>query len=55
MAVTQPPCASVSITVPMPSPDFPTELWLEILSYLPPSYVLKLLGVSRILFELALD
>ncbi|TFK25877.1 hypothetical protein FA15DRAFT_668044 [Coprinopsis marcescibilis] len=39
----------------MSSPDLPTELWLEILSYLPPHYILSLVGVNRILFELALD
>ena len=35
--------------------DFPSELWLEVLSYLPPSYVVNLVGVNRFLFELALD
>ncbi|KAH6904897.1 hypothetical protein BKA70DRAFT_1294134 [Coprinopsis sp. MPI-PUGE-AT-0042] len=39
----------------MPPSEFAIELWLEILAYLPPSYILKLMGVNRILFGLALD
>jgi len=35
--------------------DLPVELWLEILSYLPRTSLHKLMGVSRVLFELALD
>ncbi|KAH6904875.1 hypothetical protein BKA70DRAFT_1192552 [Coprinopsis sp. MPI-PUGE-AT-0042] len=39
----------------MPTSDLPAELWLEILSYLPPSTFLKLIGVNRTFFELALN
>ncbi|KAH6918570.1 hypothetical protein BKA70DRAFT_1457399 [Coprinopsis sp. MPI-PUGE-AT-0042] len=39
----------------MPAPDLPAELWLEILSYLPSSSFVKLIGVNRIFFELAFD
>lgn len=35
--------------------DLPAELWLKILSYLPPGFVRRMLGVSRICFELAMD
>jgi hypothetical protein len=35
--------------------DLPAELWLEILSYLPPGHVRKLLGINRFLTEMALD
>ncbi|KIM44131.1 hypothetical protein M413DRAFT_25597 [Hebeloma cylindrosporum] len=35
--------------------DLPVELWLEILSYLPKSALHKLIGINRLLFELALD
>ena len=34
--------------------DLPPELWLEILSYLPDIYFRKMMGVSRILYALAL-
>ncbi|KAF9560428.1 hypothetical protein CPC08DRAFT_607547, partial [Agrocybe pediades] len=36
----------------MTTPDLPTELWLEILSYLPKGAVRRLIGVNRVLFEL---
>ncbi|KAF8966761.1 hypothetical protein BDZ97DRAFT_1806324 [Flammula alnicola] len=39
----------------MPPPDLPVELWLEILSYLPRTALHKMIGVNRILFELALN
>ncbi|KIM44164.1 hypothetical protein M413DRAFT_443202 [Hebeloma cylindrosporum] len=39
----------------MPTHDLPLELWLEILSYLPRSTLHRMIGVNRILFELALD
>ncbi|KAH6904874.1 hypothetical protein BKA70DRAFT_1294039 [Coprinopsis sp. MPI-PUGE-AT-0042] len=39
----------------MPTSDLPTELWLLILSYLPSSTFLKLIGVNRTFFELALN
>ena len=39
----------------MPTPDLPLELWLEILSYLPRSALHTMIGVNRVLFELALD
>jgi len=39
----------------MPTPDLPVELWLEILGYLPRSALHKMIGVNRLLFELALD
>lgn len=35
--------------------DLPTELWVEILSYLPQGHVRKLLGINRFLTEVALD
>ena len=38
----------------MPTPDLPLELWLEILTYLPRSTLARMIGVNRILFELAL-
>lgn len=38
----------------MATADLPPELWLEILSYFPSSFVIKLVGVNRFLFELAL-
>jgi F-box-like len=39
----------------MPNSDLPTELWLYILSYLPSSSFMKLMGVNRTFFNLALD
>ncbi|KAF8152232.1 hypothetical protein B0H34DRAFT_800709 [Crassisporium funariophilum] len=39
----------------MPTSDLPLELWLEILSYLPRSTLHKMIGINRILFEIALD
>ncbi|KAG6850374.1 hypothetical protein H0H93_014328 [Arthromyces matolae] len=39
----------------MPTPDLPTELWFIILSLLPWSYRRKVIGVSRHLFEIAMD
>ncbi|KAF4622333.1 hypothetical protein D9613_009249 [Agrocybe pediades] len=39
----------------MPTLDLPTEIWLEILSYLPKGASRKLLGVNRVFFELALQ
>ncbi|TFK70984.1 hypothetical protein BDN72DRAFT_895964 [Pluteus cervinus] len=36
-------------------PDLPIELWLDILSYLPPGSTRKLLGVNRTFFELAMN
>ncbi|KAH6918569.1 hypothetical protein BKA70DRAFT_1457395 [Coprinopsis sp. MPI-PUGE-AT-0042] len=39
----------------MPAPDLPAELWLEILSYLPSSSFVKLIGVNKTFFELAFD
>lgn len=35
--------------------DLPAELWLIILSLLPPHYLRKMMSISRILFEIALD
>ena len=35
--------------------DLPVELWLYILSFLPRGTVRKLIGISRLLFEMALD
>ncbi|KAG5635868.1 hypothetical protein H0H81_009826 [Sphagnurus paluster] len=37
------------------TPDLPVELWLEILSMLPAHSVRKMMGISRILFEMAMD
>lgn len=39
----------------MTTPDLPPELWLEILAYFSPGFVVKLMGVNRLLFELALQ
>ncbi|KAH6904879.1 hypothetical protein BKA70DRAFT_1108388 [Coprinopsis sp. MPI-PUGE-AT-0042] len=39
----------------MSLPDLPAELWLEVLSYFPPAFVMNLMGVNRMFFELALD
>lgn len=39
----------------MATSDLPVELWLEVLSYLPRSALRKMIGVNRILFELALN
>lgn len=39
----------------MSTPDLPIELWLEILRYHPRSTLRKMMGVNRVLFELALD
>jgi len=39
----------------MPTPDLPLELWLQILSYLPRKALHSMIGVNRMLFELALD
>lgn len=39
----------------MPTPDLPTELWFEILSYLPRSYVFKMMGINRVLFRMAME
>ena len=56
-AATVQSCQSHSflITNLMPFPDLPTELWLEILSYLPRTALHKMIGVNRPLFELALN
>jgi len=37
------------------SPDLPVELWLHILSNVPRSPLHNLLGVNRLLFELAMN
>ncbi|KAJ7577431.1 hypothetical protein C8J56DRAFT_1031456 [Mycena floridula] len=37
------------------STDLPVELWLHILSFLPPHFVKRLIGVNRVLFNLAQD
>jgi len=37
------------------SPDLPVELWLHILSNVPRSHLHNLLGVNRLLFELAMN
>ncbi|PPQ63652.1 hypothetical protein CVT24_004426 [Panaeolus cyanescens] len=39
----------------MSTPDLPVELWLEILSYLPRSALRKMMGVNRLLFEMAFN
>lgn len=39
----------------MASPDLPIELWIEILTYLPRTALHKMIGVNRLLFELALN
>ncbi|KAF5319465.1 hypothetical protein D9619_008773 [Psilocybe cf. subviscida] len=39
----------------MPTPDLPIELWLKILTYLPRSALHKMIGLNRLLFELALN
>ncbi|KAJ2912280.1 hypothetical protein MD484_g8129, partial [Candolleomyces efflorescens] len=39
----------------MPTSDLPPELWLEILSYLPRTYIYKMMGLNRLLFELAMQ
>ncbi|KDR72839.1 hypothetical protein GALMADRAFT_228528 [Galerina marginata CBS 339.88] len=39
----------------MPTPGFPAELWLQILSYLPQGTVRRMVSVSRTLYELYLD
>ncbi|RXW21430.1 hypothetical protein EST38_g4435 [Candolleomyces aberdarensis] len=39
----------------MSTPDLPPELWLEILSYLPRTYIYKMMGLNRLLFELAMQ
>ncbi|KAF9443502.1 hypothetical protein P691DRAFT_408144 [Macrolepiota fuliginosa MF-IS2] len=36
-------------------PDLPPELWTEILSYLPPGSVRKMIGITRFLFEQGMD
>lgn len=38
-----------------PVEDLPPELWFEILSYLPRGAVVGLIGISRLLFEMAMD
>ena len=38
-----------------PTPNLPVELWPEILSYLPRSALHNMIGINRLLFELALD
>ena len=37
------------------APDLPLEIWLDILALLPPGYLRKIMGLSRILFELAMS
>jgi hypothetical protein len=37
------------------TPDLPVELWLVVLSYLPRSTLHKMIGINRLLFELALN
>ncbi|EAU83530.2 hypothetical protein CC1G_04786 [Coprinopsis cinerea okayama7 len=39
----------------MPTPDLPPEIWLEILEYFPPTFVPKMMGVNRFLFELGMN
>ncbi|KAG2002573.1 hypothetical protein CC2G_004752 [Coprinopsis cinerea AmutBmut pab1-1] len=39
----------------MVQPDLPPEIWLEILAYFHPSFVVNMMGVSRFLFETAMD
>ena len=36
------------------NPDLPIELWLEILSYLPRAFILRMMGINRVFFNLAL-
>ncbi|XP_006456490.1 hypothetical protein AGABI2DRAFT_122390 [Agaricus bisporus var. bisporus H97] len=36
-------------------PDLPAELWIKILSYLPPCSARNLLGVNRLFFDYAMD
>lgn len=36
-------------------PDLPIELWIEVLSYLPPDCIRKVIGVNRYLFERGMD
>lgn len=36
-------------------PDLPIELWIEVLSYLPPGSVRKVIGLNRYLFERGMD
>ncbi|KAG6827471.1 hypothetical protein H0H92_011656 [Tricholoma furcatifolium] len=38
-----------------PIPDLPVELWRHILSFLPSEYIRKVMGISRNLFEMAMD
>lgn len=38
-----------------PTPDLPVELWLEILSYHPPHFISKMVGVNRFLHEMAMN
>jgi hypothetical protein len=35
--------------------DLPLELWFHILSFLPRGYVRKMIGINRMLFEIAMD
>jgi hypothetical protein len=37
------------------SVDLPLELWLHVISFLPNGYIRKMIGINRILFEMALD
>lgn len=37
------------------TPDLPLELWMEVLSYLPPGYIRRLLPINRQLFHLAME
>lgn len=39
----------------MPTPDLPLELWFEILSYLPRSYLFKMIGLNRMFFRIAME
>lgn len=36
-------------------PDLPIELWIEVLSYLSPDCIRKVIGVNRYLFERGMD
>jgi hypothetical protein len=37
------------------TPDLPVELWLHLLDLLPKSYLRKMMGINRTLFELAMN
>lgn len=39
----------------MTTTDLPPELWFEILSYLPRHFIFKVMGLNRMLFQMAME